>query len=158
MTELVETWWYFFPAMLLNLTLYLSGLWFGQDSLLPIDLRQELSGRRLIGDGRGLSGLPWCLLVAAFCSWAQGRGVETLVQVTGAQVGMIGSSVVKRRLGIPRGKPTRPWDHIDFILGAVVFQAVSGDLSLGLALGGLILCGLTHWLVGGVIKSALGDR
>jgi CDP-2,3-bis-(O-geranylgeranyl)-sn-glycerol synthase len=151
-------WWYFLPAMVVNLVLYLTGLWFGQASILPLDLRLEVGGRRLVGDGRGLTSLAWAPVLAALCAWAQGRGTETLTLALGSHFGMIATSVVKRRLGLPRGAPWHPWDHVDFVLGAVVFQACSGGLDWRLAGGGLLVCGLTHCCVGNAIKSILGDR
>ena len=150
--------WHFAPAMLFNLLVYLHGWWFGQDSILPFDLRFECHGRRILGDGRGFTGLTCVILSAAACSLVQGRGGETLVLAAGAQFGTVLLSLFKRRLGLERGAPWRPWEHLDFILGAVLFQALAGGVSLTLALGGVLLCGLVHWIVGGAIKSVLGPR
>ena len=152
---LLEIVWYFFPAMLLNLVLYLVPFLFSAKSMLPLDMRLQTDGRRVVGDGRGWSGLPWVFLVAAACSWWQGRGGETLVLTAGTQFGMIVLSLVKRQLGMPRGTPFQPWEHIDFVLGAVLFQALSGGLSPGFAVASVLVCGFVHWSVGGAIKVVL---
>ncbi len=147
--------WYFAPAMLFNLLAYLSGWWFGPRALLPLDLRAKLHHRRIIGDGRGYTGFAWLLLSAILCSIFQERGNETLVLAIGAQLGTISMSLIKRRLGHAHGAAFRPWEHIDFILGAVVLQAFSGGIDLYLALSGILLCGSLHWLAGGLIKAWL---
>ena len=150
--------WYFAPAMLFNLLVYFHGRWFGQACILPFDLRAEIGGQRIMGDGRGYTGFAWMLVSAAFCSLLQGRGPETLILAAGAQFGTLMLSLIKRRLGLPRGAAWRPWEHLDFIAGAILFQALSGDMTLPLALSGLALCGIVHWLIGGAIKSVLGPR
>jgi hypothetical protein len=48
---------------------------------------------------------------------------------------------------------------LDFILGAIGFEALSGTgLTWSLAFNGLLVCSLTHWLIGGAIKAVLGKR
>jgi CDP-2,3-bis-(O-geranylgeranyl)-sn-glycerol synthase len=39
----------------------------------------------------------------------------------GAMVGDLGGSFIKRRLGIPRGRPAPLLDQLDFIIGMFIF-------------------------------------
>lgn len=147
--------WYFFPAMLLNLVLYLAAGVFGEKAQLPLDLGYSSRRERWVGDGRGFSSFLWGLGVVAFCAVFQGREGEMISLVAGAQMGMIALSVIKRQRGLPRGTPFRPWEHLDFVLGAVLFQLSEGRMPVGLAVAGLLVCGLVHWLLGGAIKSVV---
>ncbi len=144
--------------MLFNLLVYLAGWWFGPKALLPLDLRNRRGERRLVGDGRGYTGLAWMLLAAVACSAVQGRGLETLVLACGAQLGTVSLSLLKRARGLAHGAAFRPWDHLDFILGAVLLQALSGGLPWRTALLGLPLCGAVHWIAGGAIKALLEPK
>ncbi len=148
--------WHFFPAMLLNLVLYLGVLYFGQPSLLPLDLRFRSGRERWVGDGRGFSSFLWGLGVIGFCALVQGRGDDLVSVVAGAQMGMIALSLVKRRLGLPRGTAFRPWEHVDFALGAMLFGVAEGRLSIGAGVLGVLLCGGIHWGLGGAIKVGVG--
>lgn len=141
--------------MLLNVVLYLSSVVFGSRSVLPLDLGHSSARGRWIGDGRGYTSLPWTLAVSGLCAWLQGRGTEVLALTAGAQAGMVVLSIIKRRCGLPQGAPFPPWDHLDFILGASLLCLFYQGISWQLVVGGLVLCGPLHWLLGGAIKLAL---
>ncbi len=128
---------------------------FGQSSVLPLDLRGKVAGRRLLGDSRGLWGLPAALVIGALCAIAQGRGVEAVILSLGADFGCVTNSFVKRRLGMPRGKAFRPWDHIDFVLGASLFYHWQYGLPLSLLLSGVLAWGSTHWIGSLIVRGCL---
>jgi len=44
---------------------------------------------------------------------------------TGALVGDLVKSFIKRRLGKPSGKPWFPWDQLDWIIGAMVLSSIA---------------------------------
>lgn len=128
---------------------------FGQSSVLPLDLRGKVAGRRLVGDSRGLWGLPAALVIGALCAIAQGRGVEAVILSLGADFGCVINSFVKRRLGMPRGKAFRPWDHIDFVLGASLFYHWQYGISPTLLVSGVVCWGATHCLGSMIVRGSL---
>ena len=153
----MQAWSFYLPAALVPLGLYVLWVVFGQSSVLPLDLRGKIGGRRLVGDSRGLWGLPAALLLGALCAATQGRGMDALVLSLGADFGCVVNSFVKRRLGIPRGRAFRPWDHIDFVLGASVFYNWQYGLSLSLFAGGVLVWGASHWLGSLLVRGCLRE-
>jgi CDP-2,3-bis-(O-geranylgeranyl)-sn-glycerol synthase len=63
-------------------------------------------------------------------------------------------SFVKRRLGIPPGRPWIPWDQVDFVLGALAL--VSGQAALSWpdvaiilvlsAMGHILVSRVSYWI------------
>ncbi|MBI5123964.1 MAG: CDP-archaeol synthase [Candidatus Omnitrophica bacterium] len=43
----------------------------------------------------------------------------------GALAGDLVKSFIKRRLGVPSGKPWFPWDQLDWIAGAILFSSIA---------------------------------
>ena len=142
---------FFLPAMAANLMLFLTGHYYGTSVVVPLDLRGRIGGRRLIGEGRGLTSLPRALAAGMLCGALQGRLEEAVVLALGAQFGMVVNSLLKRRRGIPRGGRHLPWDHIDFVLGACLIYGLHFPLSGALVLSGLVYCGVCHLVVGHLV-------
>lgn len=115
----------------------------------PIDLgRTWKDGKRLLGDGKTWRGLLLAPLLAAgltyflqwvalntkwglewgFPSWGPSPWWFVLAYAMGlgALVGDAFESFVKRRTGRDRGEKWFPWDQLDFILGALLFGAITG--------------------------------
>ena len=153
----MQAWFFYLPAALVPLGLYVLWIVFGQSSVLPLDLRSEIGGRRLVGDSRGLWGLPAALLLGALCAVAQSRGADALILSLGADFGCVVNSFIKRRLGIPRGRPFRPWDHIDFVLGASMFYHWQYGLSWSLFTAGVLVWGAIHCLGSLIVRGCLHE-
>ena len=153
-----ETYQFFLPAMLANLSLYLTSKAFGSRSILALDQGLEVNGRRLIGDGRGLTSLPRAIAVGALCGACQGRLEEAILLAIGAQAGMVFNSLIKRRLRVAQGSAFPPWDHIDFVLGACLFWGLEFGWKGPLFFSGVVLGGLTHYILGGIIRWYLEPR
>lgn len=149
----LEIYWYFLPAMLANLFLYLTSRVFGQDSVLPLDLGLKVAGKRPIGDGRGLTSLPRALAAGVLCGALQGRMEEAVLLAIGAQAGMVVNSLVKRARGLPRGANFHPWDNIDFVLGACLFVSFVQPVTWEILIAGSVYCGMAHWILGNFIRS-----
>ena len=79
---------FFLPAMVANLALYLTGRLYGPAVVVPLDLKHRVRGRRVVGDGRGLTSLPRALAAGMLCGAFQGRLEEAAVLALGAQLGM----------------------------------------------------------------------
>ena len=114
----------------------------------PIDLgRHWKDGKRLLGDGKTWRGLLLAPLLAAgltyflqlagrsggwwgdnFPDWGPDPWWFLLAYAMGlgALVGDAFESFVKRRTGRDRGEKWFPWDQLDFILGALLFAALTG--------------------------------
>lgn len=147
--------WFYLPACVVPLALYLLWVFYGQECVLPLDLGHKNRDQPLIGASRGLWGLPAAILFGGLCGAAQGRGFEAVVLAVGADFGCIFHSFLKRRAGMPRGSWNPPWDHIDFVLGASLFYALQYGLSLELFLTGTLVCGLTHLMAHRLIRGML---
>lgn len=143
---------FYLPAMAANLFLYLVWALFGRETVLPADFGFRWADRRILGNGRGLSGLPASMVVAGAVGSFQGRPEEGLVLGIGVSLGTILNSLVKRRLGMPQGAPWLPWDHLDFVLGASLAYVLVFPLSAATLLGGLLLVGPTHLFVGAALR------
>jgi len=154
MTELYQTWCFYLPATALTFGYYLCWLAFGQDSVLPIDLRTQFRGKPLVGSGRGFWSIPMAIAASGVFAVLQGRGEEVLVLCIGAQMGCLTNSVFKRRLGVVRGKPFEPLDNLDFVLGSSLLYHIEYGISLSLFLQGLVLCGTAHYTAVRLIRGA----
>jgi hypothetical protein len=149
---------FFLPAMAANLVLYLTGYYFGPAVVVPLDQKIRLGGRRLIGDGRGLTSLPRALAAGMVCGAIQGRLEEAVVLALGAQFGMVCNSLVKRRRGLPQGESHQPWDHLDFVFGASLVYAVHYHLDISMFVSGVLYCGACHLVVGHLVRAVLEPR
>jgi CDP-archaeol synthase len=151
-----QAWLFYLPATAVTFATYLVWLAFGQDAVLPLDLGVRLGQRPLIGRGRSFWSPPAAIVVAAFCALIQGRGDDALILGLGAQFGCMLNSFIKRRIGVPRGKPFEPIDNVDFVIGASIFCHFEYGLSPTLFGQGLIVCGLAHYTMGHLIRGYLG--
>lgn len=156
--RLLETAWFLLPAMAANLLLYLAGKLLGEGLGPPIDFGKHWRGQRLIGDGRTLIGLPLVLVVGGAVGLLQGDLWTGLILALGVDIGTVIHSFIKRRLGKPRGSPHHPWDHIDYVIGALAAYAFWGSLSLTLVGGSLVLGGFAHWLASKILRPLLDQR
>lgn len=133
---LLQSFWFFLPAYVANPTAVL----FGGGA--PIDGGRVLAdGHRLFGDGktwRGFGGGVFSGILLGLVLWAVGPLLDpdlsfgpmpqALVPITvlptGALLGDLLGSYVKRRLGKPKGAKTPGLDWYDFYLGAFALLAV----------------------------------
>lgn len=102
----------------------------------PLDLGRSMGGRRILGDGKSISG--------TFVGWAAGAGLAlvlnelnatgeslsgvdlpefplavVIVFPLGAMLGDIAASFLKRRLDRERGAPLPVIDQLDFVVGSL---------------------------------------
>jgi CDP-2,3-bis-(O-geranylgeranyl)-sn-glycerol synthase len=108
----------------------------------PIDGGRTWKGRRVLGDGktwRGtiggiLAGVVLALVLLAISSYlARTRGIDLppfpplamIALPTGAMLGDIAASFLKRRLDRQRGAAAPGLDQLDFVVGALVLTAVA---------------------------------
>lgn len=150
-----DAFWFYLPATLVSLGLYLFMLVWGQEFVLPLDLGLRLKGRPLVGRGRGLPSLAAACLFGAICAVLQGRGDDALVLSLGAHMGTVVNSFLKRRLGRAQGEPFFPADHIDFVLGASLFYQLQYGLDWQTFVLGCLVCGILHWSIGSSIRRRL---
>lgn len=107
----------------------------------PIDGGRTLGGRRLLGDGKTWRGTTVGILVGALLAVVLNAVAPTVDGVlgvtiprfpaavavtlpTGAMLGDIAGSLVKRRTGRKRGAPWPGFDQLDFVVGALALTAV----------------------------------
>lgn len=133
----VEAVWLMFPAYGAN------GLCMLARGKRPIDGGKTFRGKLIFGPGKTWEGLVIGVIIAIaiatlqmfaypFLPWDLSPVKLNIVPMSpflglviglGAMVGDLGGSFVKRRLGIPRGKPAPLLDQLDFIIGMFVFLA-----------------------------------
>jgi len=92
----------------------------------PIDLRKRfLDGRRVLGEGKTYEGFISGVLVGSFIGLLLTLlGLHTvygsIVLSIGAMLGDCIGSFIKRRLGVPRGKPLPLVDQLTFVITALL--------------------------------------
>lgn len=107
----------------------------------PIDLGKNLGKERILGDGKTvegtLGGLAFGLFIILVQIYVQSQisllkeygfveinFILGLFLVSGALLGDIVGSFIKRRLGIKRGKPAPLLDQLDFLFGAMILSSI----------------------------------
>jgi CDP-2,3-bis-(O-geranylgeranyl)-sn-glycerol synthase len=146
------------PAYVANMAAPLTRYWKGWNR--PICARYLGDHKTVIGFAAGLVGA----LATTFVQHVIGREAPIvdyehwvglgLAFGLGAMGGDSAKSLVKRRLGIPPGRPWIPFDQVDFVLGALLLVAPRATLGLadvaivlGVSFGGHV--GVNHaayWL------------
>ena len=107
----------------------------------PVDFGKSWRGKRLTGDNKTWRGIASGTLAAGLTALLIAKLVpETIVNdhifITGLLIGfgaLIGDAVescFKRQRGIKPGTSWRPWDQIDYIIGALVFVLPIAPLPL----------------------------
>lgn len=109
---------------------------------IPIDGGRNMSdGNRIFGDGKTLDGFLTGLLFGSLVGIFQNillsiPEVQITLQIQplgwtfpvlmalGALSGDIFASFIKRRVGVPRGRPIPGVDQLDFIIGAIFFISI----------------------------------
>jgi CDP-2,3-bis-(O-geranylgeranyl)-sn-glycerol synthase len=101
----------------------------------PISERWLGSHKTIVGFGAGVlaavavthaqSRIAWDGALLSYEQWAM-LGLRFGV---GAMAGDSAKSLVKRRLGLAAGASWRPWDQVDFVLGALLFVWGSAALT-----------------------------
>jgi CDP-2,3-bis-(O-geranylgeranyl)-sn-glycerol synthase len=146
-----EALWFYLPALIANMAVYVQCTFVGDG--IPIDLYGEIGGKRILGNSRTLLGMMgffvFSLMVGAF----QHRAMESLYLGMGANFGCILNSLIKRSLGLPRGKNVFPLDQTDHILGASLFYISRYPLDLGLFAWGLLAGCVIHLSVNSLRKT-----
>jgi len=135
-----------------------------------IDNGRKFQGKPLFGKGKTWEGLILgviiAILVAAFqmfmfpfLPWGLSPVPLDIVPMSpflgfviglGAMVGDLGGSFVKRRLGIPRGKPAPLLDQLDFIIGMFVFLAFAITVKWEWVVILLVLTPVIHLVANGI--------
>ncbi|MCD6591114.1 MAG: CDP-2,3-bis-(O-geranylgeranyl)-sn-glycerol synthase [Candidatus Aenigmarchaeota archaeon] len=136
----------------------------------PIDFGWKLRGKPILGPGKTWEGFALGVLIAVLVASFQMFAFEFLpwdlspvhldivpmspflgfVIGLGAMVGDLGGSFVKRRLGIPRGKPAPLLDQLDFIIGMFVFLAFVTPIKWEWVVILLILTPAVHLAANGI--------
>ncbi|MEM5871511.1 MAG: CDP-2,3-bis-(O-geranylgeranyl)-sn-glycerol synthase [Candidatus Aenigmatarchaeota archaeon] len=134
----VETLWILWPAYGAN------GLCILAKGKRPIDQGRTWRGKPILGPGKTWEGLILGVVVGAivgtiqmlaypFLPWELSPVALDIIPMSpilgawlglGAMIGDIMGSFVKRRLGIPRGKPAPLLDQLDFIFGMLLFLSL----------------------------------
>lgn len=91
----------------------------------PIDFRLVLpDGARLFGDNKSWEGLSVGVVMGSVAGLALGDPLRGLVLGTGAMLGDLAASFVKRRIRLTPGQPLPVVDQLDFLAGALALGAL----------------------------------
>lgn len=145
-------------AMAANLALYLASH-LGPEALgPPLDGGRSWGGRRLVGDGRRLLGLSTALLAACSVASLLGDVWTGVMAAIGVDLGTVVHSFIKRRRGLSRGELHLPWDHLDYIVGALVAYSWHQPLGFITFLICTALGGAVHWCASCLLRPLLDRR
>jgi CDP-2,3-bis-(O-geranylgeranyl)-sn-glycerol synthase len=139
---LSEGFWFYLPVLAANVSVY--AIWSFLGISMPLDLYKEIGKKRIIGDGRDISGLFFILFICILIGIFQNRAEEAIYLGIGGCFGTWLSSFIKRRFGLKRGTYCFIIDQTDFVLGASLFYVSQYTLSLNIFLGGLIMAFILH--------------
>lgn len=121
---------YVLPAYVANATPVVSVKIIGRSTPLDMGL-YAWDNRRILGDGKTVEGLISGILVGAlsgipiyFLINVFRNILEPLVLGTGAMIGDVFGSFVKRRIGLERGRPLPPVDQLGFLLSSLFFSYI----------------------------------
>jgi CDP-2,3-bis-(O-geranylgeranyl)-sn-glycerol synthase len=134
----------------------------------PIDFGHSLNGKRILGDGKTFRGLIFGTFCGALVGILQYHiaknfdftyleffnktqlDFEKVLLLSfflsfGALAGDMAKSVIKRRLGILRGRPWPPFDQLDFIIGGLAFGSIIYFPGWKIALTLVIITPVVHF-------------
>lgn len=113
------------PAYAANMVPPLTRFWYGWNR--PICVRWLGSHKTIVGFGAGVAAAVALTAIQARIGWrgafwSDGEWMDVGLRLgLGAMVGDSVKSLIKRRFGVPPGTSWKPWDQIDFVIGALVF-------------------------------------
>lgn len=136
---ILQALYYFLPAYFSNMAPVL----FGKFNIFPqpVDLNKTLGGKPLFGKNKTWGGLLYATLTGTLIFYLQQKLYENGIGTTlalinyaqqplllgfllasGAILGDLAKSFVKRRLNKQPSTPWFPWDQLDLVIGAFVFS------------------------------------
>jgi CDP-2,3-bis-(O-geranylgeranyl)-sn-glycerol synthase len=130
MFEFLDGLWFILPAYVASSFAVLSG------GRIVIDFKKKFMGKRILGDGKTVSGFVGGVFAGAFIGLIQGAvqdffkfGIINNISMDfyvgfliafGAMTGDLAGSFIKRRLGFKRGAPVFLLDQLNLVVGALV--------------------------------------
>ncbi len=143
-----ETLWFFLPAIIANMAPVFAARYNWLAGLnIPLDFGYQWNNGALLGSNKTVRGLLVGVIAAAIVGWLQGDLLLGAGLGLGALLGDAIKSFLKRRLNIPSGESWKPWDQIDFVLGAIVVSVIFYSLSVTHYLIALVIIGFGSYLV-----------
>jgi len=159
--------WYMMPAYIGNMAPVLAKKALKDRFSTPIDLGKEFRGRRITGNNKTYRGLLSAILISIFIVILQRQiyisgslksfsvldyaAIDYLtfgfLMGLGAMLGDLFKSVVKRRMGKVPGESWRPFDQLDFVIGAIVITSVIYTPPLSVIWGMIVFVPITKVLV-----------
>ena len=136
---------FYLPVFVSNVGVYFIASMVSGD--IPLDRGKTFMGGRIISDSRTVGGFSIVVLLAVLTGILQGRAIQGLYLGVGSYAGMIGSSFIKRRLGMNRGKESLLLDHVDVILGSSLFYVSAYQLPIEVFISGLCVGFTLHLFV-----------
>jgi len=126
MNELIlEALLYILPAYIANSSAVVFGGGF------PLDMGKSFRGKRILGDGKTVKGTFFGIVCGSLTGFLVSLAINNslflflgLLVSTGAILGDIFASLLKRRSGVDRGGPVPVLDQLDFVIGAVLLGSV----------------------------------
>ena len=128
----------------------------------PVDFGVKFRGQPLLGPHKTIRGFVAGVALAILASFLQFLLKDnpfimsiSLIEYgnwmmvgfllgSGALLGDMAKSVVKRQLKIPSGSPFIPFDQLDFAVGALAFMSIAQSISLQVILSSMALSFFLH--------------
>jgi CDP-2,3-bis-(O-geranylgeranyl)-sn-glycerol synthase len=141
-TTILETVWLLLPAGAANLAPVLAARYNWLPAFnRPIDGNVTFLGKRVLGPHKTWRGLIVGIAAGALTGFFLGSALLGAVIGAGALAGDALKSFVKRQFNIAPGKPWRPFDQIDYILGALLVASFIFPLTIAHTIVALIFFG-----------------
>ncbi|MFQ6076502.1 MAG: CDP-2,3-bis-(O-geranylgeranyl)-sn-glycerol synthase [Candidatus Bathyarchaeia archaeon] len=111
----------------------------------PVDLGHDFpDGRRVFGKNKTIRGLISGLTAGTLTGLIQNAVFTGFTLSLGALLGDLMGSFIKRRLGIPPGKPLPILDQLSFVAGAFLLSALFSSFDIVVAYYVVILTPVFH--------------
>ncbi|PIT98387.1 MAG: hypothetical protein COT71_01010 [Candidatus Andersenbacteria bacterium CG10_big_fil_rev_8_21_14_0_10_54_11] len=147
-TTAIRILWLLLPAMAANMAPVFAATYNLFPALnRPLDGGVKWQTRRLLGKNKTIRGLLAGAFAGLLVGGIQGAALRGLLMGIGALTGDAAKSFAKRRLNISPGTSWKPWDQIDFVIGAIAFTIKVYPYTLREVVIALLVIGSGSYLV-----------
>ncbi|MFH0876461.1 MAG: CDP-archaeol synthase [archaeon] len=151
--------WYILPAYIANMAPVFAYLLFKEKFSEPVDFNLKLNGRPLFGKNKTIRGFIAAIIVGIAVTYLQKIAYKvsffneiSLLDYSTANILVLGflmgfgalfgdliKSFFKRRLNIAPGKSWKPFDQIDFLIGAICLTSIVYFPQIEIIAGALVI-------------------
>ncbi len=122
--------WFILPAYTANMfPVFVAKTKFAKKYNKPVDFGIKYGRKQLFGAGKTWLGLIFGIIAGSIIGFLQGTLILGILLASGALIGDLVGSFVKRRFGLERGERAILLDQLDFLIGAFIFSSVIMEIN-----------------------------